>query len=131
MGSYACAPSDSAINGSRCQSFSATGSVPSSQKHNSISGPLFRNKRSNGGEQVSQLFPSQQARRRSRTFGIGFRGRTGAGAGVSISPPFSPHSPCVVEVYHQDDGILAGAASAHDEDLIQERTEAGANRQVS
>lgn len=39
--SYACAPSDSAINGSRDQSFSDTGSVPSSPKQNSISGPLF------------------------------------------------------------------------------------------
>jgi hypothetical protein len=38
--SYACAPSDKAINGSRDQSFSSTGSDPSSERHNSISGPL-------------------------------------------------------------------------------------------
>ena len=39
--SYACAPSDNAMNGSKDQSFSVAGLVPSFPKHNSISGPLF------------------------------------------------------------------------------------------
>ena len=41
--SYACAPSDNAMNGSKDQSFSVAGLVPSFPKHNSISGPLFTN----------------------------------------------------------------------------------------
>ena len=39
-GSYRCAPSERAINGSRDQSFSTAGSVPSSAMQYSISGPL-------------------------------------------------------------------------------------------
>lgn len=41
VGSYVCAPSESAMNGSKDQSFSATGSVPSSPMESSISGPLW------------------------------------------------------------------------------------------
>jgi hypothetical protein len=40
-----CAPSESAMNGSKDQSFSVAGSVPSSPKHNSISGPLVESNR--------------------------------------------------------------------------------------
>lgn len=38
--SYACAPSDKAMKGSKDQSFSVAGSVPSSPMQSSISGPL-------------------------------------------------------------------------------------------
>jgi hypothetical protein len=38
---YKCAPSESAMNGNKDQSFSAAGSVPSGPMHSSISGPLY------------------------------------------------------------------------------------------
>lgn len=84
--SYKCAPSDRAMKGSKDQSFSTAGSVPSSAMQCSISGPLQAH------VSVSYFGVSVLPPLRLHVYG-------GLGLGMSGSP-------CMVEIYDQNNWVL-------------------------
>lgn len=101
--SYACAPSDKAINGNKDQSFSVVASVPSSPMHNSISGPLSKTRQllvdrpSVNGGRVRGVYRQQQRRHQQTHPGL-LPGQ---------------HLPSMVKINHHHNGILAILLARH------------------